>query len=184
MSLLATVQSEGGTKIPRILKHFWACIRHPVTFARTIWPFGWAKRTNTLTVMQNLDNSINLYRKRRWWAFFKKGLCSENKGKKIPSYIPGANEAARAMAKRMDGYPQSCITEVLFNMPLTAHILGGCVMGNDSDSGVIDKFHSVFGYDNMYVVDASAVSANLGVNPSLTITAMAERAMSYIPVKK
>jgi cholesterol oxidase len=184
MSFLATVQTDGGTRVPRILKHFWTCIRHPLIFARTLWPFGWAKRTNTLTVMQNLDNSIRLYRKRRWWAFFKKGFYSENTGKKIPSYIPVANEAARAMAKRMEGYPQSCITEVLLNIPLTAHILGGCVMGESRESGVIDRYHRVFGYENMYVADASAVSANLGVNPSLTIAALAERAMSYIPEKK
>ena len=81
-------------------------------------------------------------------------------------------------------YPQSCITEVLLNVPLTAHILGGCTMGTDKGSGVIDKYHRVFGYKNMFIMDASAVSANLGVNPSLTITALAERAMSYIPAKE
>jgi len=183
MSFLATVQTDGGGKMPRMLRFFWNCLRHPLIFARTLWPFGWAKRTNVLTVMQNLDNSITIFRKRRWWAFFRKGLRSENTGKKIPSYIPAANEAARAMAKKIDGYPQSCITEVLLNVPLTAHILGGCTMGTDKESGVIDKYNRVFGYKNMFIVDASAVSANLGVNPSLTITALAERAMSYIPEK-
>jgi cholesterol oxidase len=83
----------------------------------------------------------------------------------------------------MDAIPQNAITEVLFNIPMTAHILGGCIIGKNKDLGVIDERHRVFGYDNMYVTDASAVPANLGVNPSLTITAMAERAMSYVPPK-
>jgi cholesterol oxidase len=83
----------------------------------------------------------------------------------------------------MDAIPQNAITEVLFNIPMTAHILGGCIIGKDKDHGVIDPCHRVFGYDNMYVTDASAIPANLGVNPSLTITAMAERAMSYVPPK-
>jgi choline dehydrogenase-like flavoprotein len=74
-------------------------------------------------------------------------------------------------------------TEVLINMPMTAHILGGCIIGKDGDSGVVDARHRVFGYDNMYITDGSAVPANMGVNPSLTITAMAERAMSFIPPK-
>jgi cholesterol oxidase len=87
------------------------------------------------------------------------------------------------MAGRMDAIPQNALTEVLLNIPMTAHILGGCIIGKDRDSGVIDARHRVFGYDNMYVTDGSAVPANMGVNPSLTITAMAERAMSFIPPK-
>jgi cholesterol oxidase len=87
------------------------------------------------------------------------------------------------MAKRMDAIPQNAITEALFNIPMTAHILGGCIIGKDRDYGVIDEYHRVFGYENMFVTDASAVPANMGVNPSLTITAMAERAMSFIPPK-
>ena len=183
MSLFATVQSDGGTGVPRFFKHICACIRHPIIFLKTLNPFGWAKKTYILTVMQNMDNSLHLNRKRRWWAFFRKGFSSECEGEKIPSYIPSANEAARAMAKKLEGYPQTCITEI-FNIPMTAHILGGCVMGKDKESGVIDINHRVFGYNNMYVMDASAISANLGVNPSLTITAMAERAAANIPDKK
>jgi cholesterol oxidase len=133
--------------------------------------------------MQTLDNYLTVSRKRRWWAFFRKGLVSKNSGKRIPTYIPEANRAVRGMAARMDAIPQNAITEVLFNIPMTAHILGGCIIGKDKDHGVIDPCHRVFGYDNMYVTDASAIPANLGVNPSLTITAMAERAMSYVPPK-
>lgn len=110
-----------------------------------------------------------------------KGLASKNGGKKIPTYIPEANQALRGMATRMDAIPQNALTEVLFNVPMTAHILGGCIIGKDRDHGVIDERHRVFGYENMYVTDGSAVPANMGVNPSLTITALAERAMSFVP---
>ena len=91
---------------------------------------------------------------------------------------------ARSMAKRVEGVPQSAITEILFDIPVSAHILGGCVMGKNREEGVTDKYHKVFGYENMYILDGSIIPANLGVNPSLTIAAMAERAMSYIPDKE
>jgi cholesterol oxidase len=134
--------------------------------------------------MQTLDNYLTLSRKRRWWAFLRNGLASKNSGQKIPSYIPEANQAVRAMAKRMHGIPQNALSETLFNIPMTAHILGGCIIGRDKESGVVDKFHRVFGYKNMYIVDSSCIPANLGVNPSLTVTAMAERAMYYIAQKE
>lgn len=97
--------------------------------------------------------------------------------------IEQASEVARAMAQKMKGACLSLTTETLFNIPTTAHVLGGCVMGEDANSGVIDKDHQVFGYEGLYVIDGSSISANLGVNPSLTITALAERAMSKIPNK-
>jgi len=159
-------------------------LRHPLWFLRTLSLFGWGRKTVVLLVMQTLDNHITLRLRRCWWALFRRVLASSTDGDAIPTYIPEANAAVRGMAKRMNGIPQNAITESLFNIPMSAHILGGCVMGQDAGSGVIDKHHRVFGYDNMYVVDASAISANLGVNPSLTITAMAERAMSRIPLKK
>jgi len=183
MSFLGTPMTDGGSRTPRFLKYIWTCLSHPIVFLRTLWPFGWAKKTIIFLVMQTLDNYLTLYRKRRWWTLFQKGFISKNHGRRIPTYIPEANKAARAMAKKLNGIPQNAITEVLFNIPMTAHILGGSVIGKDRDSGVIDKYHRVFGYENMYVVDASAIPANLGVNPGLTITALAERAMSYIPEK-
>lgn len=182
--MLGVPMTDGGTKIPRIIKFFWECIKNPVRTIRTIWPFGKARRSIILLIMQTLDNYLTLTRKRRWWAFFKKVMASKNSGKKIPNYIPAGNKTSRYIAEKVNGIPQNGINETVMNIPMTAHILGGCVMGEDSHSGVIDKYHRVFGYENMYVVDGSAIPANLGVNPSLTITAMAERAMSYIPVKK
>lgn len=183
MGIFGGLITDGGTKTPRILKHLAMCLRHPLLFLRTLWPFGWGRNSVILLVMQTLDNSLKLVRKRRWWALFQKGLASQNDGKKIPAYIPEANHAVRAMARRMNGIPQNALTEALFNIPMTAHILGGCIIGKDADTGVIDKYHRVFGYNNLYIVDASTIPANLGVNPSLTITAMAERAMHYIPPK-
>ncbi len=183
MGILGGVITDGGGRIPRPIKHIGMCLRHPLWFLRTLWPLGWGRKTVVLLVMQTLDNYLTICRKRRWWAFFRKGLNSDSDGNRIPTYIPEANDAVRGMAKRMRGIPQNAITESLLNIPISAHMLGGCVMGKDSDSGVIDPYHRVFGYDNMYVTDASAIPANLGINPSLTITAMAERAMSYVPKK-
>lgn len=183
MGIFGILLTDGGTRIPRPIKFLGTCLRHPFLFLRTRWPFGWGQKTVILLVMQTLDNYITILRKSRWWAFFKKGLVSKNEGRKIPTYIPEANHAARDLARRMDGIPQNAASEVLLNIPMTAHILGGACIGREPESGVVDKYHRVFGYPNMYVIDASAIPANLGVNPALTITAMAERAMSYIPTK-
>ncbi|HVP91084.1 MAG TPA: GMC family oxidoreductase [Terriglobales bacterium] len=183
MSIFAGLMTDGGGRVPRGLKFLGRVVRHPLQFLRIRIPYNWGRNSVILLVMQTLDNSLTVLRKRRWWAFFRKGLASKNGGRRIPTYIPEANEALRGMAERMDAIPQNALTEVLLDVPMTAHILGGCIIGKDRESGVIDTRHRVFGYENMYVADGSAVPANLGVNPSLTITAMAERAMSFIPPK-
>jgi cholesterol oxidase len=174
---------DGGMKIPRPLRFIWSCISHPIEFIRTTWARDKARRSIILLVMQTLDNYLTLKRKIRWWSLFKKVLSSNNGGRPIPCYIPAGHQAARAIAKEIDAVPQNMVLETLLNIPITAHILGGCAMGKDIDNGVIDTKHRVFGYENMYVVDGSSIPANLGVNPSLTITAMAERAMHYLPTK-
>jgi cholesterol oxidase len=183
MGFFGGVITDGGGKIPRPIKHIGMCLRHPLWFLRTLSLIGWGRRSVVLLVMQTLDNHITLRLRRCWWALFRRVLASSTDNDPIPSYIPEANAAVRGMAERMNGVPQNAITESLLNIPMSAHILGGCIMGKDIASGVIDTRHRVFGYDNLYVVDASAIPANLGVNPSLTITAMAERAMSFIPPK-
>ncbi len=183
MKMLTIPLVDKKDKIPRPLLFFFTILRHPLIFIKTLNPLGWAKRSVILLVMQSLDNKIRMFRKRRWWSPFKKVMGSENKGEKIPTYIPEANDAARELAKKINGIAQSAASEVLFNIPVTAHLLGGCVMGESIETGVIDKYHRVFGYENLYVADGSSVPANLGVNPSLTITAMSERAMSYIEPK-
>jgi cholesterol oxidase len=132
--------------------------------------------------MQSLDNSINTFPKRNR-VTGKITLSSEQgHGAPNPTWIPLANEAVRRMARNVGGFPAGNIGEQ-FHRPLTAHFIGGCPIGKDADHGVVDAYHRVFGYDGLHIVDGSAISANLGVNPSLTITAQAERAMAYWPNK-
>ena len=184
--LVATIYTKSAPPLLRPLKWIWAIVRHPLDYMRTLWPLGWARRTVILLVMQTLENSVRVYRKRRWWRPFHKGLVSQREAdrEKIPACIPQAQTAAKVLAEKMNGIPQNAINEVLLNIGTTAHILGGCAIGPDPRSGVIDGQNRVYGYKGMYVVDGSMIPANLGVNPSLTITAMAEHAMSHIPSKE
>jgi cholesterol oxidase len=116
--------------------------------------------------------------RRPWFWPFRKVLVS--RGDKVPTYIPRANDFAEQFARLTGGTPMSMLPEILFDVPGTAHCIGGCVMADSPQRGVVDPRHRVFGYQNMYICDGSVVAANLGVNPSLTITALAERAMSFI----
>ena len=183
LSSLSTLLVDGGSGMPRPLRWVGACIRHPIDFVQTLWPFGWAKRSLILLVMQTVESHMRVRLKRRWWMPWSKALTTDATGSEVPRYIPAANEAARGIAKQMNGMPVSSITEVLLDVPTTAHILGGCAMGGDGESGVIDGQNQVFGHPGLYVIDGSMIGANLGVNPSLTITALAERAMSQVPAK-
>ena len=185
MSFLSTMLTRGRPGKVRIFR--WmanivsSAVRHPIHTTRVMLPWRWASESVILLCMQALDAHINMRWKRTWWWPFKKQLVSE--GEPIPTYIPAANDFAEKFARMAGGTAMSMLPEILFNVPGTAHCLGGCVIGASSDTGVIDARHRVFGYKNMYVCDGSVVSANLGVNPSLTITALAERAMSFIPSK-
>ena len=184
MSLLATLMVDGGGKIPRALRWVGTILRHPLDFMRSLIPWGWSNKTIILLVMQALDSSLTIRLRRRWWWPFGRGLSSQvNSKEKIPTFIPAANDFARVVAKKLDGYPQGAVNEALLDIPVTAHILGGCHMGESEEQGVIDEKHEMFAYPGLYVVDGSAVPSNLGVNPSLTITAMAEFAMSHITKK-
>jgi cholesterol oxidase len=183
MSFLGTLLIDGGSRLGRPLRWAASCLRHPIDFLRTLNPFGWAKRSTIILVMQSIDNSLRLVRRRRWtWPFAKHLTSRRDPGQPpIPSYIPVANQAARFLARRIDAFPSSSINEVVANVPTTAHILGGAAMASSPGDGVIDSRNRVYGYDNLYVVDGSMIPGNLGVNPSLTITAMAEHAMSHLP---
>lgn len=184
MSFIATLMTDGSGRFSRPLQHFWNCLRHPILFLRTLNPINWAKKSIIFLVMQNLDNRLDLSFERKWYSPFKRRLASHWPSSTIPTFIPEANQTARAIAQKINGYPSSSITEVLLNMPLSAHILGGCIIGKDKDHGVVDSSCKVFNYDNMYIVDGAVIPANLGVNPSLTITAIAEYVMSRIPAKE
>ncbi len=185
MAFLATLLVDGGSRLGRPLMWAATCLRHPLDFARSLNPFGWARRTVILLVMQTVENSIRLVRTRRWWWPFSRALASRRAPgqPRIPSYIPVANQAARAVARDIGGFPASAVNEVMLNVPITAHILGGARMASGPGEGVVDDRNRVFGHEGLWVVDGAAVPANLGVNPSLTITAIAEHAMSAIPLK-
>jgi cholesterol oxidase len=184
MSLLAAGSLvDGGGKIPRALRFLGSVLRHPIDTIRFLSPFGFAKKSIILLVMQSLDSSIQVVRKRRIFWPFQKTLSSKSDDKKIPSYIPIANEFARMLAKKIGGVARSAYNEVLLDIPTTAHILGGAIIADSAEEGVIDLQNRVYGYKNLTVCDGSMVPANLGVNPSLTITALSERAMSYVPKK-
>ena len=181
---LSTLLTDGGGRIPRWLRYLGNVVRHPIDFVRGLWPFGSARRGVFLLVMQTLDNSISLGLRRRWRRLWKKALDTERgDGPASPTYIPLGNQVARIFAKKIDGIPKSSIFEVLFDVPTTAHILGGAVIAGSASDGVVDVSHQAFGHPGLYVVDGSMIPANLGVNPSLTITALAEHAMSQIPTK-
>jgi cholesterol oxidase len=183
MGLLGTVLTDGGNWLTRPLRWVGNALRHPLDFARSLWPRKWARRSTILLVMQSLDNSIRLVRERpAAWPFRKRLTSRPAPGEPpIPTYIPVANQAARFVAEATGGYPSSAINEVVLNVPTTAHLLGGASMADSPERGVIDRSNRVFGYENLWVIDGSMIPSNLGVNPSLTITALAEHAMSRIP---
>jgi cholesterol oxidase len=183
MGFLTTILTNGHPGPRRIalwLKNvLFSLLRHPFKTVRVLQPLGWAKEFVCLLCMQALDGEIEMHWKRPWFWPFRKSLMS--RGDKVPTYIPKANEFAQKYAQLTGGFPMSMLPEILFDVPGTAHCIGGCVIGDSASRGVVDSRHRVFNYKNMYVCDGSVIAANLGVNPSLTITALAERAMSFIP---
>jgi len=181
MGLLGTVLTDGGPGMARQIRFLRTIVRHPVDFLRSLSVRRWSERTVILLVMQSYDNSLRLFLKRGWFGW---RLASEHgHGVPSPTHIPIANEAARVAAEAMDGIAGSAVNEVLLDIPTTAHILGGACIGDTEVDGVIDAYHRVFGHDGLHVIDGAAVGANLGANPSLTITAMAERAVAMWPNK-
>ncbi len=185
MSLLTTIMPPGGCQQKRRLAWLRQAFAHPLDLLRVHWPFGWAQKTIILLVMQTLENSIQLDQQRHLLLPWLKRFVSrpEKDSLKAPDCIPQAQRATEILAELINGLPQNAIGEIFLKKGTTAHILGGCVMGREPASGVIDRYNQVFGHPGLYVVDGSMVPANLGVNPSLTITAMAEHAMSHIPPK-
>ncbi|MET0937188.1 MAG: GMC family oxidoreductase, partial [Luteibacter sp.] len=140
---------------------------------------GWARESMILLCMQTIDGTLTMRLGRRWFWPFARRLVTE--GAKIPTFIPAANAFAVKAAATTGGMPMTTLSEIFLDIPMTAHCLGGAVMGRDAVSGVCDSRGRVHGYRNLYVCDGSIVSANLGVNPSLTITALAEHVMSHVP---
>lgn len=159
-------------------------VSQPYDFLKARFLPGWARDSTILLIMQTVDNRMRLMRGRNVWTAFRKGLVSEmDHTKGIPAVIDAGRKVVNMFAQKTDGIPASTVNEVVLNLASTAHILGGCGIGADEKSGVIDTKHEMFNYPGIFVADGSVIPANLGVNPSLTITAMTERAMSLMPEK-
>lgn len=178
LSILQVPYADGGSRVATWVAN---AARHPLLVLRSLSNRRWSERTIIGLVMQSLDNSLTTYLKPDGVG---KGLLTarQGHGSPNPKQIRAATEGATALAAEINGFAGSNVGE-LMGTPLTAHFLGGCPIGASSETGVIDPYHRLHGHPGISVVDGAAVSANLGVNPSLTITAQAERAMSYWPNK-
>lgn len=174
---------HGGIRSLLLLK---SIVTKPILAFQLFWNNQWSENSIIFLVMQTLDNRIKIAPKKRWYLFGKKSLSSEVEpgSDKVPSEIPSANAFTRKYSELTQGVSQCAVSQATINIPTTAHVLGGCPIGKDDQTGVIDTHHRLIGYEGIYVCDGSAIPANLGVNPSLTIVAMTERAMSLIPPKE
>ncbi len=181
LGLMATALADKTPGIPRIVNWALAVVKNPLAYLRNFWVFGWAKRTIILLVMQSTDNKMRFRATTTLTGKTKLASELEPGATPAPSYIPIAQEFAKHVARHIDGFPGNSVNEVFLDVPLTAHILGGCPIGESPANAVLDKTNRVYGHEGVYVVDGSMIPANLGVNPSLTITAMAEHAMSHVP---
>ena len=180
MSFLLAPLTGKGTRFTRPLMMLGGIVRHPVRFLRSRWPFGWSRRTLVVLVMQTSDNAIAFRAKRRWFGGV--GLRTEqNPDRPNPTFIDVANECVEWLAQHTGGIAQSSIFEATANIPTTAHILGGAAIGANAETGVVNAKHQAFGYQNFLICDGAAMPANPGVNPALSITALAEHAMSFVP---
>jgi cholesterol oxidase len=180
MGLLQTVMTDGNTAKARRRQWLATLILRPGLIAKIFDVRKWSERTVIALVMQNVDSAISVRGKR---GIFGWRLTSKNESENPnATYIPAANEVVRRIANKYGGTPGGHIGD-LISAPFTAHFVGGCVISDKPESGVIDPYHRVWNYPTLHVVDGSSLTANLGVNPSLTITAQAERAFSFWPNK-
>ncbi len=180
MGLLQTLATDGFTSKERRRHWLTQFISHPTLVLKILNVRRWSERTVIALVMQNIDSSITVSSKRKLFGW---GITStSDAGREKASYIPAANDVVRRIAEKQNGIAGGNIGEPL-GAPFTAHFLGGCVIGSDAHHGVIDPYHRIWNYPTLHIVDGSTITANLGVNPSLTITAQAERAFSLWPNK-
>lgn len=183
MGKLATLAVGRGSGFVRMMKWLVAAMRHPIDLLKLTFTFrNWGRNAIIFLVMQSLDNSMRMIWKN---GPFGGGMKFKNDQiNKVPAFIPVGQETMHRYAKKVNGIAQNAWPEILLNMPMTAHILGGCPMGKSEEEGVVNEFFEVHGYKNMHILDGSIVPCNLGVNPSLSITALSEYAMSHIPSKQ
>ncbi|MDZ7910480.1 MAG: GMC family oxidoreductase [Rhodococcus sp. (in: high G+C Gram-positive bacteria)] len=180
MRFLFTALTGPGTRGTRIASWLSGSIRHPRRWGKTL-SSGWSRRTIMMLVMQARDNAIEFTPKRRVFGTGYRLVTSNHGERPAPTYLHQAHAAATWLADRTGGIAQSSVFEALGNRPMTAHVVGGAPIGASSNDGVVDCNLQVFGYRNMIVCDAAALPANPGVNPALTITALAEHALDRIP---
>lgn len=182
MVRLAAMAAGNGTPMVRTLKMFGNIITQPVNFFRSIFNFKLAQSSIIFLIMQSLPNAMQMKLKKT--IFGSRLIMKNESGQKVPSFIPIGQDALFRYAKKVNGMPHNAITEIMFGLASTAHILGGCPMGKTKAEGVVDENFKVHGYSNFYILDGSIMPCNLGVNPSLTITALSEYAMDQIPAKE
>ncbi|MBN1414304.1 MAG: GMC family oxidoreductase [Bacteroidales bacterium] len=182
MKWFFSLSAEGAkSTLGRTWKLLLKTMSHPLQFLKIVFNFRWSSNLVIFLVMQTLDNAMKMVWKKTWLGG---KIKIDNRGqKKVPAYIPIGQEVMERYAKKVNGIPQNILLEIVFNRPTTAHILGGCPMSDTGETGVVDKHLKVHGYPDFYITDGSVVQGNIGVNPSLTITAMAEYAMSHIPAR-
>ncbi len=182
MTRLAVMAAGNGTPVVRTLKMVGNIIMQPWNFIRSVFNFKPAETSIIFLIMQSLPNAMQLKLKK---GIFGSRLSMQNEsGQKVPSFIPIGQEALYRYAKKVNGVPQNAFSEIMFGLASTAHILGGCPMGKTKEEGVVNENFSVHGYPNFYILDGSIMPCNLGVNPSLTITALSEYAMDKIAAKE
>jgi cholesterol oxidase len=179
MGMLQTILTDGdkGSRWREALREI---RKHPRDLKKLFWLKGWSEQTIIVLVMQSLDNSLTVSRKKG--RFRDKLVSRQGHGEPNPTWIPAGNDATRRLAQRINGIAGGSVGE-LATIPMTAHIIGGAPIGLTPDVGVVDPWHRLFGHPGLHVTDGAAITANLGVNPSLTITAQAERAMAFWPNK-
>jgi cholesterol oxidase len=173
------------TSVPaRIFRSLTWTFRNPIDSLRALTFPGWAHNVTILLIMQHVDNYMKFRIGRSPLTFFRRGLIAEPEvGHEIHARVDAGHDVTREFAKRINGVPLGSLTENVFNLPTTAHILGGAPMGPNAEEGVVNENFEVHNYPGMYIIDGSIMPANPGVNPSLTITALAEYAMSKIEKK-
>jgi cholesterol oxidase len=182
MRLLQGPMLEGGTVAKRLWKSLLDGLRRPSDFVTSHLRPGWARRTTIVLVMQTEESRIRMRLGRALTTLWRRNLVSQPEpGAVLPSQSRVGHQVTRRLAEKTGGIPAGTVNEALLGIPMTAHILGGCPFGRTADEGVVDLDCRVHNYPGLYVVDGSIMPANPGVNPSLTITALAEYAMSRVP---
>ncbi len=186
MRFLAAPLIDTDVNVPmRLLKFIWWMLTHPIDFLKALILPGWAHNVTILLVMQHADNRMRFQIGRSGFTLFRRAMVAEKEpGFEISAQVKGSHELTRDFSARINGVPLGSIGENLLNLPTTAHILGGAPLGKNADEGVVNENFEVHNYAGLYIIDGSIMPANPGVNPSLTITALAEYAMNKIQTKQ